>query len=343
LTKNHYQESEKLDKLENSPELVVKDTSDLIPLILLGIAVIALSITAILVRICFREMSAETILFNRLWMAALVFGFWNGLGNFRTQKSPQPSVSTSSYQIIDIFLLVGVALIHLCGRLLWILALSQTSVANANVLGSLTPLFATLGAWLFFKQGFDSRFLLGLGLAIIGATTLEFEDFFTSTNNFIGDSLALVSSLFYGIKFLITEKLRIKFSTKTILIWRSFLGTILMLPVVLIFGEQIFPISWIGWLSIISLAVICEAVGHGLVVYSLKHFSSSFVSLVLLLDPIVAAILAWILFSENLSILNLFGFAIIIQGIYLAKTGKGAEKQIIEGENSPPKIVETQS
>lgn len=314
---------------------------DVIPLILLGIAVIALSITAILIRICFQEMSAETIIFNRLWMATLVFGFWNGLSHFRTQTSHQPSVLTSSYKMIDIVLLVGVALIHLSGRLLWTVSLTQTTVANANVLGSLTPLFATLGAWLFFKQGFDSRFLLGLGLTIIGATALEFEDFFTSNNNFIGDTIALLSSLFYAIKFLITEKLRTKFPVKTILIWRSSLGAIVMLPVVLIFEEQIFPISWIVWLALVSLAVICEAVGHGLVVYSLKHFSSSFVSLVLLLDPIVAAILAWILFAENLSLLNLVGFTVIIQGIYLAKTGKGADKQSIEEETTSSKIVES--
>ena len=319
----------------------VKNKSDAIALILLVIALLALSITAILIRICLREISADSTIFNRLWMAALVFGLWNGLSHFRTQASYQPSVLKSSYEMMDIFLLVGVAIIHLSGRLLWTISLTQTSVANANVLGSLTPLFATLGAWLLLKQGFDSRFLLGLALAVIGAITLEFEDFFKSNNSFIGDGIALLSSFFYSIKFLILEKLRVKFPVKTILMWRSLLGAIVMLPVVLVFDEQIFPISWMGWSAIVALAVICEAVGHGLVVYSLKHFSSSFVSLVLLLDPVVAAILAWILFAENLSILNLFGFAVIMQGIYLAKTGKGANKKSIEEENSQGNLVKS--
>ena len=313
----------------NKPELIedtIEDNSNAISLILLVIALIALSITAILIRLSLQEISANTTVFNRLWIATLVFGLWNGLGQFRTPTSNQVSGSQSLYQIGDILLLVGVGIAHLSGRLLWTISLSQTSVANANVLGALTPLFATLGAWLLLKQRFDSRFLVGLLLAIVGATTLEFEDFFQSTNNFIGDTIALLSAFFYAINFLLLEKLRIKFPVETILIWRCCLGAMFMLPVVLIFDEQIFPISWTGWLVIISLAVICEAVGHGLVVYSLKHFSASFVSLVLLLDPIVAAILAWIFFAEQLSLLNLVGFAVIMQGIYLAKTGKGADK-----------------
>ncbi|MBZ8179727.1 DMT family transporter [Oscillatoria salina IIICB1] len=312
-----------------------KENSDSNAIALMGliIALIALSITAILIRICLQENSANTIVFNRLWMASLCFGVLNGISQFRTPKSNQSSElpnqsseSESSYKIGDILLFVGVAIFHLSGRLLWTISIGQTSIANANVLGSLTPLFVTLGAWLFLKQRFDSRFLLGLLLAIVGTTVLAYEDFFKSSSSFIGDSIALSSSLFYAVNFLILEKLRVKFNVEIILFWRCCLGAIFMLPVVLIWEEQYFPIGWTGWLAIVCLALICEVVGHGLVVYSLKHFSSSFVSLVLLLDPIVAGILAWIIFAEHLSVFNVVGFAIIMQGIYLAKTGQGADK-----------------
>ncbi|NEO78430.1 DMT family transporter [Moorena sp. SIO4G3] len=311
-----------------------EQTSELLPIILLVIALLALSITAILIRFSLQEISANATVFNRLWIATLVFGLWNGVNQVRTQTSNQKYDAQSGYKIGDILLLVGVAISHLGGRFLWTWSLTKTSVANGNVLGALTPFFATIGGWLLFKQRFDRRFLIGLALALLGATTLQIEDFIKSPNNFIGDSAALASSVFYAVNFLLLEQLRTKFSVEGILIWRCALGTLFMIPVVLIFSDQIFPISWSGWLAVISLAVICEAVGHGLVVYSLKHFSSGFVSLVLLLDPLVAAILAWILFSESLSILNLLGFAVIMEGIYLAKTGKGAEKLTIKEENT---------
>lgn len=318
---------------------IAKLTNNATPFISLLVALLALSITAILIRISLQEISANTTVFNRLWMATVIFGLWNGISLLSPQTSDQPSEEKQSYfKIGDILLLAGVAIAHLSGRLLWTISLTQTSVANANILGALTPLFVTLGSWLLWKQRFDSRFLIGLLLAIVGTSTLAFEDFFKSSSSFIGDSIALSSAFFYSINFLILEKLRAKFPVKTILIWRCFMGTIFMLPVVLIFEDQIFPISLMGWFTIFCLAFICEVVGHGLVVYSMKHFTSSFISLTLLLDPIIAAILAWILFAENLSLFNLVGFAVIMQGIYLAKTGQGSNKENNTTEDTKPVI-----
>ncbi len=260
-------------------------------------------------------------------MATLVFGVWNGLNYIRVSASNNTSRSQLSYSWINLLLLMGVAVTHLGGRFLWTWSLGETSVANANVLGALTPLFATLGGWLLFQQSFDRRFLIGMVLALVGAIALGLEDFFAVGGSLIEDSAALLSSFFYATTFLILERLWNNFPVEIILLWRCLFGSLLMVPVVLYFSDRLFPTSLSGWLAIIALAVICEAVGHGLVVYSLKHFSASFVSLVLLLDPVVAAILAWILFLERLSLLNLLAFVVIMLGIYLAKTGKGSDKQ----------------
>jgi drug/metabolite transporter (DMT)-like permease len=102
-----------------------------------------------------------------------------------------------------------------------------------------------------------------------------------------------------------------------------------MIPVVLIFEKQPLPVSLSGWLVVFALAAICEALGHGLIVYSLKTFSSGFISLLLLLNPVIVAILAWILFSENLSIFNLLGLALILGGIYLAISNQGSIKSSV--------------
>lgn len=293
-------------------------------------AVISLSLTAIFIRISLQEISVDATLFNRLWLATLLFGMWSGLKQFNSQKENTQLAYSGKAQGWEIGLLVAVGIAHLLGRLCWTWSLTQTSVANANVLGALTPLFTTLGGWLLFKQYFDRRFLFGLLLAILGATALGLEDLFKSTNNLTGDGLALGSSMFYAANFLIIEKLGKRFSVTTILLWRCTVGTLIILPIVLIFEQQIFPISVGGWIIIFCLAAICEILGHGMVVYSLKSFSSGFVSIFLLLDPVIAAIIAWILFSESLSLINILGFAIILEGIYLAKTGQGANKEMKE-------------
>ena len=111
--------------------------------------------------------------------------------------------------------------------------------------------------------------------------------------------------------------------------------------------DSIFPISTTGWLAVFGLAVIGEVMGHGLIVYSLKYFSSAFVTIVLLLEPAPAAAVAWFLFGEFLDPLNIGGFILITLGIYLAKTGTGSDgadknnrttqvpEQLVEGTIEP--------
>ena len=308
-----------LSLTQEKPEKTLK----FLPIIIVIIALFALSSTAIFIKISLREMSAVATLFNRLWIATIIFGLWSGINQAHTQiTEDKPVLPQQPYPIKEIAFLIAVGLVHVLGRLSWTWSLTQTGAANANALGSLNPLFTTLGGWLFFNQIFGRKFIIGLILAIIGAIAVGFEDLLRSSNNITGDAVALISSVFYAANFLLIEQIRNKFSVLTILLWRCVIATTLMIPVVLIFEKQVFPVTLSGWLVVFALAAICEALGHGLIIYSLKNFSSGFISLLLLLNPVIVAILAWILFSENLSIFNLLGLALILVGIYLATSNK---------------------
>ncbi|MBC6479751.1 MAG: EamA family transporter [Hormoscilla sp. GM7CHS1pb] len=48
-----------------------------------------------------------------------------------------------------------------------------------------------------------------------------------------------------------------------------------------------------------SLALVCQILCQGLLTYSLKKFSSGFVTLVFLLESILVAIAAWGIFGEG--------------------------------------------
>ncbi|MFN6536063.1 MAG: DMT family transporter [Nostoc sp. EkiNYC01] len=319
------------NQLSLTPEKPNK-AANILPIIIVVTALLALSSTAIFIKIAVSQMSAITTLFNRLWIATIIFGLWSGINQARTQiRDDEPILPKQRYPIKEIAFLIAVGLVHVLGRLCWTWSLTQTGAANANALGSLNPLFTTLGGWLFFGQIFGRKFIIGLILAILGAIGVGFEDLLHSDNNITGDAItgdavAVISSVFYAANFLLIEQIRNKFSTLTILVWRCVIGTSLMIPVVLIFEKQVFPVTLSGWLVVFALAAICEALGHGLIVYSLKTFSSGFISLLLLLNPVIVAIVAWILFSENLSVFNLLGLALILGGIYLATSNKESMK-----------------
>jgi hypothetical protein len=108
------------------------------------------------------------------------------------------------------------------------------------------------------------------------------------------------------------------------LFWSSAIATVVFLPIVLIDGGQLFPTSWQEWLIVISLADVCQILGQGMLVHSLKELSSEFVALFLLLEPILAGVGAWLLFSEQLGLLNLVAFAIAKVGVYLSLSSPSA-------------------
>lgn len=290
-------------------------------------ALLAVSLAAIF--ICWSEeyIGPNATIFNRLWIATLVFALWNGFDAARLRLSSGKSVERSPYTSKDLALLVAVGIVSSTSLGFWAWSLTQTNVANSTVLRNLTPLFTTLGGWLLLGRNFEGKFLIGLAIAMGGAIAMGIGDFHIAANSLLGDIAALLAALFYAGNLLLSEQLRMKFPATTILMWRCLIGSGLILPLVLLTENQVFPSSWQGWLAVIGLGVICQAFGQGLLIHSLGQLSSSFVAVFLLLEPIITAILAWAIFGESLSPLNWLAFAVVLVGIYLAKSSPSVDKK----------------
>ncbi len=61
--------------------------------------------------------------------------------------------------------------------------------------------------------------------------------------------------------------------------------------------------------------------GQGLITYALAHLPAAFSSVALLLQPVVAAALAWILVGEPVGVWQALGGIIVLGGIVLARRG----------------------
>ncbi|GET41209.1 DMT family transporter [Microseira wollei] len=288
-------------------------------------AVFILSFAAILTRLSECDIGPSATIFNRYWIATVSLAFWQGVKAFTRDSSEQIS-SKVNYTLYDILLLFLEALLSMGCILLWAISLKQTSVANSNLLHNLTPIFSASFSFLIFGQRYDSRFLMGIIIAVCASIGIELEDWSESYNSFLGDTLALLSAVLYSISLLVREKLRTKFSPDIILLWSCTCRSILIFPIVLIFEDKIFPISQSGWLAVILLGICVQVFGHGLLIYSLKTFSSSFSALCLLLEPLITAFAAWAILAERLSLINWIAFMGVLIGVYLSSTSKSIEK-----------------
>jgi len=308
------------------PDKQTKLTSSLIPVSLLLVAVLTLSFAAIFIRWSEQYIGPSATVFNRFWISFVILGLVQGIRSFISLFFRDSPTQQQTYTLEDVLLLLASAAVTSISQISWAWSVTQTSVANSNLLHNLAPIFTTLGGWLLLGHRFNSKFLIGMALAMGGAFTISIQDLHIAGDHLVGDVLALLSAVFYAGNFLVSEKLRVKFSTATILLWSCFFRSCITLPVALFTENQIFPSSLQGWLAVISLAVFCQVIGSGILIYSVKRFSSGFTSMFLLLEPIITAILAWLVFDESLSPLNLLTFFVVLVGIYLAKSGQGADK-----------------
>jgi drug/metabolite transporter (DMT)-like permease len=290
--------------------------------LLLGVFI--LSFAAIFTRIAENELSPSATVFNRYYIATVVLVPWQII-QLRINNSSEPNqvIKLQDWAIFVLSSMLGTSAIFL-----WASSLTQTSVANSNLLHNVTPIFAVLGGWLFLGQSFDYKFLLGMLLAIIGVFIISFGDFHSEVNSLYGDSLALLSAVFYALNYLVREKLRSKFSASTILLWTSLLSGCFTFLITLTTETQLFPNSWQTWLAVICLAVLCQIIGQGLLIHNLKQFSSAFVTLLMLTEPLLTALFAFIIFAEKLSPLNWVAFIVVLIGIYIAKLSISSAKVV---------------
>ena len=300
-------------------------TDSMLAIIALLIARIIMSFTPILLRLSNNEIGPNASVFCREAVGLIFFGALGGVSAIRSDGTTQEQ---KPYNARVLLLLVAMTTVATCSIISFTWSVSQTRISSFAIIESLNPLFAVLGGWLLFGKLFDSRFLIGTGIAIAGIITFGLDDFSHGAVQMYGDLNALGTAIFYGIYLLLVEQLRVELNTIRILLLPCASTVVLLLPILLITGDRFFPVSLQGWLLVIALGLLDKVLAQGLTVYCLKKLSSGFVALTMLLLPVFSSIEARAIFSEQLNWLNFLGFAIVLVGMYLAiSSSQGAIKE----------------
>ena len=204
----------------------------------------------------------------------------------------------------------------------WHTSIKLTSVANSTLLANLASIFVTLAAWLLWKQRPRGLFLTGLATALAGVGMLVESSASLSPTALAGDALGVVTAMFYAWYLLTVKQLRDGgTATLQLMAITTTITAVLLLPVALVSGEQMLPVTVLGWLTLLGLALVSHAAGQGLIAYALAHLPATFSSVSLLFQPVMAAVFAWALLGEALSTAQIAGGIVVLLGIYLSRRG----------------------
>jgi len=233
----------------------------------------------------------------------------------KKERGPKPQ-NLSDYGML---VLPGVMLALDLGA--WHLSLTMTSVANATLLANLAPVFVTLIAFLFFSAQISRIFILGLAVALCGVVILKGGPAAVGNGDLSGDGMAMIAAFFYACYILAIGRLRSRFDTIRIMLWSTACAAVCIFPIGLIYEDHMLPATVYGWSIVFGLAFISHAGGQVAITYALAYLPPAFSSLTLLLQPVVAAILAWALLSEAIGAMQALGGAIVLAGIMVARRG----------------------
>lgn len=202
----------------------------------------------------------------------------------------------------------------------WHYGIKYTSVTNATVLSNLTPVVVTAFAWIFLKQRPRALFLLAVAVAVGGAWMMALGKASGGAlvDPPLGNLLSATTALWYALYFLAISEGRKTEGASRLMYWSSVVGLPLMLLAALALGEPILPAAAAGWAACIGLGLMHVA-GQGSIAWAMGRLPTATASVVVLVQPVVAAWLGWLLFGEGIGPLQAAGAATALAGVVLAQ------------------------
>jgi drug/metabolite transporter (DMT)-like permease len=199
----------------------------------------------------------------------------------------------------------------------WFGALKLTSIANTTVLGIVAPAFTLLIEKLVYSKKINALSTISLIIIFIGCIVVQGSDLGKFSGEGLGNIMAIISAVFLGIVFLVGSKAR---QDTGVLLYTKNLFTVsavVLLFCSLLLNNPIFNYSIDNYFWLFMLGIVPTLIGHTIFSYSIKYVSPTTIASIPLGEPIIASILAFVLFNEGISSHVIIGGVVIASGLIL--------------------------
>ena len=208
----------------------------------------------------------------------------------------------------------------------WISSLDFTSVAASVVLVSNTPVFVAVLAYLVLGEKTTPLSFAGILVALAGTAVIA-QDGSVGSAALFGNALALLGAVTFTVYVLIGRSQRSAAEPVGVLPYSIVLysaAALALLPVALVSGDRLWGYSGETWLWLAAIAVGPQIMGHTVFNWALRYVEASVISGTVLAEPVLAAVLAWLVLSEKPGSATILGGVIVLAGILLLLRGRRA-------------------
>lgn len=220
----------------------------------------------------------------------------------------------ADYAWLGLYSLFGVVLNQFC----FVKGIAYSTVINANLLGTLVPIFTLVASIALGREPFSRRTALGVLVSACGALYLvnPFRaELMPETS--LGNILLLLNTFFYGTYLALTQHLIRRYGALKVITWVFLLGSFVTLPV----GAYSLTHTPLGnvsagvWLAVLYIVLVPTALCYYLNAWALGRVPPSVVAVYVYLQPLIAFALAPVLLGERLDARIWLAAALIFAGV----------------------------
>ena len=264
-------------------------------LILTSIGVLAIVPDSILIRLI--QADILTITFWRALIPGIIISFavmiFYREPTLNFIKSPKPS---------GLIFIIS----HSFGTLLFVVAIELTSIASALFIISTSPIFAAIISRIFLNEKITIRMIFTIIGALIGIGIITLGSFNTEPVFAVGDFAAL------GTAFCLAISLTAARSATNFSMIPAVGISSLITPLCILYFIDPFNLQFSDWMFILLLGVVFAPIATCLIATGPRYITSAEVSLLLLLEAVLAPILAWFILFEFPGYQTIIGGIVVI-------------------------------
>ncbi|WP_415716451.1 DMT family transporter [Maridesulfovibrio sp.] len=214
---------------------------------------------------------------------------------------------------IIIFGFVGVTIFYGSYQL----AVQNVGAALASVLLYTAPAWVAFMSWLLLGEKMTPVKISAMLITLFGVVCVSLGPQIFGTGkemNFTwpGIIFGLTSGFTYALYYIYGKTIFARYTTPTIFLYALPIGALCLLPTF-----DFTPKTGTSWASIVALAVICTYGAYSVYYAGLKTLEPTAASVIATIEPVVAAILAWLWWNESFDWTGYIGSALIISAVLM--------------------------
>ena len=200
---------------------------------------------------------------------------------------------------------------------LFFTAVKLTTVANATIVNALQVVLVSVVSARLYGESMKRRDIGYAALAMVGVAVVALGSSGSENWSLAGD-LAAIGALFgWSAYFIATRQARTKVGTQQYTVCVAIYVGLINLPLAALFGQDLSWPTGESWFWLVVMAFGSGILGHVAMNWSLRQVPLWLASTMTLFIPVVASGLAWLIFGEALSTLQMVAMAWVVVALGL--------------------------